>query len=76
MSHALLVAISASSARRIGEVAFVVGAVGALLIAVGGWSRPDAATAGRTPTDRIAILVGGLLLALCCVLEIVHIHWA
>ncbi|HZT64536.1 MAG TPA: hypothetical protein VFA11_01985 [Acidimicrobiales bacterium] len=72
----LIIAIATSTARRIGEIGFAIGALGALLIAFGAFTQagadPNAAAAGR----RMSETVGGLMLGVCFVLQIVSLHWA
>jgi hypothetical protein len=64
-----VLALALRTARRIGEVGFVVGAVGGLLLALG-------AAAGRgSRGGRASLVVAGLCIAVGFVLGIVYLHW-
>jgi hypothetical protein len=61
----VLASLSHSASRKVSELGFAIGILGALAIAAGGLPRPR---------GRIA-LIGGLALAAGLVLVIVAIHW-
>ncbi len=64
-----LLALAASTARRIGEVGFIIGAIGGLLIML-------AAAAGRgSRGGRASSTLAGLCIAVGFVLGVVYMHW-
>ncbi|HXQ58713.1 MAG TPA: hypothetical protein VN799_01400 [Acidimicrobiales bacterium] len=65
-----LLALASATARRLGEIGFLVGALGALLLAFGA-TRSDSGGIGQ-----MARLIGPALIAVGFVLGIVYIHWA
>ena len=62
-------ALGAETARRIGEIGFIIGAIGGLLVMVG------AATGSRSGGGRSAMMLAGLCLAVGFALGIVFLHW-
>jgi hypothetical protein len=62
-------AVTTSAARRIGEIGFVVGAVGALVLFL------EAALGPGGSLTRLLRALGPLLLAVAFVLGIIYIHW-
>jgi uncharacterized membrane protein len=64
--HTLLAVLSTSSTRRLSEVGALLGLIGGLAITLAGALRSRRA---------VALVVGGLLLALCFVLLIVATHF-
>lgn len=63
-----ILAVSISTARHLGEIGFIIGAVGALLLAVES-ARPDSQS-GR----NMIRLIGSLLIAIGFVLAIFYVH--
>lgn len=63
-----LLALTASAARRFGEIGFLIGALGAFLLAAGA-ARAD------VQWRNLAMLVGPLLIGVGFVLGIVYVHW-
>lgn len=66
----LIASLSISGARRIGEIGFVIGAIGALLLVL-------AAARGTPPAAnaRSLTMLAGLCMAVGFVLGIVYMHW-
>ncbi len=65
-----ILAVSVSAARRLGEIGFLVGALGALLLVL------EAARPGSPETQRrMARLIGALLIAVGFALGILYVHW-
>ena len=62
--------MTAAAARKTGEIGFLVGALGALLISAGG------TRSGSGGTGRSLRLAGSLMIAVGFALGIVYIHWA
>jgi hypothetical protein len=65
-----LVALAVHTARRIGEVGFAIGALGALIITLGAWTGAAGRTRGNPATAG-----GAFLVAVGFVLGIVALHW-
>ncbi|GEM_PF-6934975 len=65
----LIIALTTVTARRIGEIGFVVGAIGGLLLMLG------AGTASRSGGGRASLMLAGLCIAVGFVLGIVYMHW-
>ena len=66
-----LLALAATSARRIGEIGFIVGAIGGVLLALGA-----AGGNGRgASTARTLLVLAGVCIAVGFVLGIVTFHW-
>ena len=61
----VLASLSHSTSRKISELGFAIGILGALAVAAGSLPRPRA---------RVA-LIGGLALAAGLALEVIAIHW-
>jgi hypothetical protein len=68
-----LVALAAGTARRIGEIGFIVGAIGGLLFMAGAAFRANNA---RESTSRTFFMAAGLFVAIAFILGIVAFHWA
>lgn len=68
----LIAALAAGTARRIGEVGFIVGALGALLLALGAARETGGGAAAVT---RNLTIVAGVCIAIGFVLGIVVLHW-
>jgi hypothetical protein len=62
-------ALGAGTARRIGEIGFIVGAIGGLLVMVG------AASGSRSGSGRASLMLAGLCIAVGFVLGIIFLHW-
>jgi hypothetical protein len=67
----VIIALSASSARRIGEIGFIIGAVGGVLVMLAALRGSGGSSRGANP----AMLLAGLCIAVGFVLGIVYIHW-
>lgn len=67
-----LVAIATATARRLGEIGFVVGAIGGLLFMAGAAFRANSA---RESTGRAFFMGAGLFIAIAFVLGIAAFHW-
>ena len=67
----LIASLSASAARRIGELGFIVGAIGGLVLVLG------ALRAGQTSASgaRALLSIAGLCITVGFVLGIVALHW-
>jgi hypothetical protein len=66
-----MVALAAGTARRIGEIGFIVGAVGGLLLGLAAARRNGA---GAEASPALTIL-GGVCIAIGFVLGIAAFHW-
>jgi hypothetical protein len=64
-----ILAVSISTARKFGEIGFLLGALGALLLAA------EAIRPFSQDAVKVARLVGLLLIAVGFVLGILYIHW-
>jgi hypothetical protein len=65
----LFISLAATTARRIGEIGFIVGAMGGLLLLLG-------AGAGSTSGGaRPSLMLAGLCIAVGFALGIVYMHW-
>ena len=67
----LIAALAAGTARRIGEIGFIVGAVGGVLLLLGA-VRGNGASAAAT---RTLTMLAGVCIAVGFVLGIVAFHW-
>jgi len=65
-----VLAMSVSAARRFGEIGFLIGALGALLLVL-----EDARPGSPETHRRLIRLLGALLIAAGFVLGILYIHW-
>lgn len=65
----MILALAAHTAKRLGEIGFLIGAVGALLLALD--AMMPAQAGGAKPTRAL----GALLIAAGFVLAIAYIHW-
>jgi hypothetical protein len=67
-----LLALSASAARRFGEIGFIVGAIGGILFIAGAAALANSA---RASTARTFFMLAGVCIAVGFVLGIVAFHW-
>jgi hypothetical protein len=65
----LFISLAATTARRIGEIGFILGAIGALLLVLG------AGASSRSGGGRASLMLAGLCIAVGFVLGIVYMHW-
>jgi hypothetical protein len=67
----LIAALAAGTARRIGEIGFIVGAVGGVLLVLAA-----ARTSGRgAAASRALTMLAGVCIAIGFVLGIIALHW-
>ncbi len=67
-----LVGLAAGTARRIGEIGFIIGAIGGLLFIAGAAFRANSA---RESTSRTVVMAAGVCLTVGFVLRIAAFHW-
>jgi len=66
-----VLAMAIHTAKRFGEIGFVIGAIGALMMAAGSMPRGRSAGVGGAPI----VAIGAVLVAAGFVLGIVSLHW-
>jgi hypothetical protein len=64
-----LLAVSLSTARKFGEIGFLIGALGAVLLVI------ENALAGSQSGPKLARTIGFILIAVGFVLGILYVHW-
>lgn len=67
-----LVGLAAGTARRLGEIGFIVGAIGGLLFIAGAAFRANRA---QGSASRTAFMGAGVCITIGFVLGIVALHW-
>ena len=67
-----LVALAAGTARRVGEIGFIIGAIGGLLFIAGAAFRANSAREG---TSRKVLMAAGICITVGFVLGIAAFHW-
>ena len=67
-----LVALAAGTARRLGEIGFIVGAIGGIFFIAGAAALANSA---RGSTARTFFMLAGLCIAVAFVLGIAAFHW-
>jgi hypothetical protein len=64
-----LLAVTVSAARKFGEIGFLIGALGAVLLVV------ENAMAGSQSGQKLARTIGFVLMAVGFILGILYVHW-
>ncbi len=67
-----LVGLAAGTARRIGEIGFIIGAIGGLLFIAGAAFRANSA---RESTSRNVLMAAGICITTGFILGIAAFHW-
>jgi ABC-type proline/glycine betaine transport system permease subunit len=67
-----LIALAAGTARRVGEIGFIIGAIGGLLFIAGAALRANSAREG---TSQKVLMAAGVCITVGFVLGIVAFHW-
>ena len=67
-----LIGLAAETARRLGEIGFIIGAIGGLLFIAGAAFRANSA---RERTSRNVLMAAGICITVGFVLGIAAFHW-